>query len=156
MKDIEFRGMNSITKKWVYSNGYYFDGNNYWFLIPKKTNKAIAFAHNIEVQEITIGQYIEMKDVHQNKVFQGDIVRVTRFTFEDCHRKEIEGMEQYVGEVVWHQFGWHIAEKMEHSTRYHSLWLWNVKDDETDPNTHFMEILGDKYINQVTSCINQE
>lgn len=57
--------------------------------------------------------------------------------------------------MVWHQFGWHIAEstdididgEMWRTTRYNSFWLWNIKDDESDPDTHFMEIIGDRWDN---------
>lgn len=107
----------------------------------------------VSVDPETVSQYIGIKDIHKKKVFQGDIVKVKRFIFKDCRREEVEGMEEYIGEVVWHQFGWHIAEKIKDGIRYHSLWLWNIKDDESDLDTHFMEIIGNKWDNPEMAVI---
>ena len=54
----------------------------------------------------------------------------------------------YVGEIVWYQFGWHMAEKIKNGIRFHTLWLWNVKDDEKEADTDFMEVIGNRWENQ--------
>lgn len=113
----------------------YMDGNQ------QRINKMVRLS------DVELIQYIGIKDINQKKVFQGNIVRVKQIIYTDCSREKIEEIREFVGEVVWHQFGWHIAEKIEDGIRYYSLWLWNIKDDEPDPDTHFMEILGNKWDN---------
>lgn len=143
MQEIEFRAWNG--EKMLYNFGMTSKGESGEYGQTSGGDYWDIKLYDIGIKQIM--QYIGIKDIHQKKVFQGDIVKVKRFIFKDCRRKEVEGMEEYIGEVVWHQFGWHIAEKIKDGIRYHSLWLWNVKDDETDPDTHFMEILGNRWDN---------
>lgn len=151
MQEIEFRGiypeycLYEGQDKWIYGYlGKNIEENEYYIQSIKDNDD---WGEGYRVLKDTVGQYIGIKDIHQKKVFQGDIVKVKRFIFKDCRREEVEGMEEYIGEVVWHQFGWHIAEKIKDGIRYHSLWLWNIKDDESEPDTHFMEIIGNKWDN---------
>ncbi|MSU01902.1 YopX family protein [Tissierella pigra] len=144
MQEIEVRAWNKENKIMVYDNED--NSATYWDGVFSSVVGFINFRLWYEsVYEFML--YIGIKDIHKKKVFQGDIVKVKRFIFKDCRREEVEGMEEYIGEVVWHQFGWHIAEKIKDGIRYHSLWLWNIKDDETDPDTHFMEILSNIWEN---------
>lgn len=92
-------------------------------------------------------QYIGIKDIHKKKVFQGDIVKVKVIAYTDCIKDEIQEIREFTGEVIWHQFAWYVAEKLEHGIRYHSLWLWNVKEDELELDTHFMDIIGKRWDN---------
>lgn len=110
----------------------------------------------VRLSDVELIQYIGIKDIHQKKVFQGHIVKVKRVIYINCSREEIEETIEYTGEVTWHQFGWHIAEKIEGGIRYHSLWLWNIKDDETDPDTHSMEILGNRWDNPEMGVVDLE
>lgn len=143
MREIQFRFWDKVENDWLVDGraetniyDFAFKATNWSFINKKEA-----------LNRVEVSQYIGIKDIHQKKVFQGDVVKVKNIIYEDCWREEIEEIKEYTGEVVWHQFGWHIAEKIENGTRYHSLWLWNIKDDETDPDTHFMEILGDRYNN---------
>lgn len=144
MQEIEVRAWNKENKIMVYDNED--NSATYWDEVFSSVVGFINFRLWYEsVYEFML--YIGIKDIYKKKVFQGDIVKVKRFIFKDCRREEVEGMEEYIGEVVWHQFGWHIADKIKDGIRYHSLWLWNIKDDESDPDTHFMEIIGNKWDN---------
>lgn len=143
MQEIEYRGKCIETNEWVY--GYLVKQFGKFKIY--KDNKEDFGEWLFEVDPETVGQYIGIKDIHQKKVFQGDVVKVKNIIYEDCWREEIEEIKEYTGEVVWHQFGWHIAEKIEHGIRCHSLWLWNLKDDESDKDNSFMEIIGNRYNN---------
>lgn len=143
MQEVEYRGKSIKTNEWVY--GY----------LVKQFGKFKIYNDSkedfgewlFEVVPETLGQYIGIKDILNRKVYIGDIVKIKRLIFEDCHRKKLREIDEYIGEIVWHQFGWHLAEKIKDGTRYHSFWLWNIKDDESDPDTHFMEIIGDRWDN---------
>lgn len=143
MLDIEYRGKDIDQKKWRYGSYVAMtepDGYVLHYICELDGQQWIVFPE-------TVSQYIGIKDIHQKKVFKGDIVKVKNIIYTNCWRDEIERIDEYIGEVVWHQFGWHIAEKIKDGIRYHSLWLWNIKDDETDTDTHFMEIIGNGWDN---------
>jgi len=145
MIDIEYMAWDKLQEKMVKVNRIDFDKKEIDVII-EKTDSTEKF-YSCSFDEIELLEYIGIKDIHQNKVFQGHIVKVKEIVYTNCYREEIDEIREYTGEVVWHQYGWHIAEKIEHGIRYHSLWLWNIKDDETDPDTHFMEIIGSRWDN---------
>ncbi len=157
MKEVEFRGKSIESNEWVY--GY----------LVKQFGKFKIYDDSkedfgewlFEVDPETVGQYIGIKDIHQKKVFRGDIVKVKEIVYTDCSREEAEEIREYTGEIVWHQYGWHIAEDAEEEfdgknykfIGYHSLWLWNIKDDESDPDNCFMEIIGNRWDNPEMAVI---
>ena len=133
MREIEFR---ALTNSKVEVKGYYvYDEHLKLHYID--TGRGVM----VEINPDTLGQYIGIKDVCKRKVFQGDIVKVREIIYENCKRKKIDRIDEYIGEVVCHQYGWHIAEKLENGTRYHSLWLWNINGENDDT----MEILGNRW-----------
>jgi uncharacterized phage protein (TIGR01671 family) len=75
MREIKFRAKNNINGEFVYSNGYYFDDYNYWFLIPKE-NKAIAFANVVQIDINTLGEYTGLLDRSGKEIYIGDIVKL--------------------------------------------------------------------------------
>lgn len=137
MQEILYRGKRVDNNEWLH--GFYdgcYEGATINYLKD-------GIAWNCRVHPETIGRYIGIKDIHQKKVFQGDIVKVKETVYTNCGREEVEEVREFTGEVVWHQYGWHIAEKVEIGTRYHSLWLWNVEGEEDDT----MEIIGNRWDN---------
>lgn len=140
MKEVEFRGKSKDKGQWLYGDCLHF--NNSIVIIPHIDIETID-VENLEVIPETLGQYIGIKDIHQKKVFRGDIVKVKQITYTDCSREKIEEIEEYIGEIIWWQFGYCIATKTEDGVSYKFLWTWNIegKDDDT------MEILGNRWDN---------
>lgn len=68
MREILFRGQNSRSKKWIY--GYYNGRENSFARIIDTDN----FTRLVNPE--TVGQYTGLKDVHNTRVFEGDIVKV--------------------------------------------------------------------------------
>lgn len=153
MREIEFRGKTVLENEWVY--GFYYNtddcrkGNRRHIIIRNNNGPGWSKIEELVIPE-TVSQYIGIKDIHDTKVFQGDIVKVKRNIYTDCNREELYKVEEYIGEVVLIQYGWCIAEKIENGIKYHNLWPWGIgwKDDDT------MEILGNRWDNPEMAVID--
>lgn len=146
--EVEFRGKSKHDGQWLYGDCLHF--NNSIVIIPHIGIETID-VENLEVIPETLGQYIVIKDIHGNKVFRGHIVKVKETIYTDCSREEIEEIREYTGEVVCHQYGWYIAEKIDNGIRYHSLWLWNIEGENDDT----MEIIGNRWDNPEIAVIKE-
>lgn len=102
-----------------------------------------------DFDEVELLPYIGIEDIHQKKVFRGDIVKVRETIYTDCSREEVEEVREYIGEVVWHLYGWFVAKKTERGIQYNSLWLWNIEGEEDDT----MEILDNRWDNPEMAVI---
>lgn len=143
MIEVKFRGKNKTTKQWVYGDLIHRDAKCYIGYQVKDGDSPSGDGYvEREIDSETLGQYIGIRDKLNKEVFQGDIVRVERQIYTDCSREIIERVDRFVGEIILFQYSWCIAEKVENNIRYHFLWTWNVKEDETHPDTDFMEVIG--------------
>ncbi|HHX61329.1 MAG TPA: hypothetical protein GX707_11560 [Epulopiscium sp.] len=147
MQEVLYRAWDKFEKKIVKVNRIDFDKNEIDVVIEKTDSTESFYSCNFD--EIELSQYIGIKDIHQKKVFRGDIVKVKETIYTDCSREEIEEIREYIGEVVWHQFGYSIAEKTEDGTRYHFLGTWNIEGEEDDTK----EILGNRWDNPEMAVI---
>lgn len=109
----------------------------------EENGQLMYYSHSFTNRFLIPIQYIGIIDIHKKKVFQGYIVKVKETIYTDCDRDEIEEIREFTGEIVWLQYGWHVAEKIENGIRYHALWLWNIEGEEDDT----MEIIGNIYEN---------
>jgi uncharacterized phage protein (TIGR01671 family) len=60
-------------------------------------------------EEVILLQYTGLKDRNGTEIYEGDIVKWTRVTFEDCSRTVIEKTEDIIGEVYWCETMWAIG-----------------------------------------------
>lgn len=91
MREILFRGktQNIMPSRWVY--GSLTDVGHKWFIDDYKDNSRVITE--------TIGQYTELKDKNEEKIFEGDIVKVYFNTFDD--NGYILSTEIVIGEVYF-------------------------------------------------------
>lgn len=136
MQEIEFRGLDE-NRVWHYGLPSYGTNNRVSEIEVK------CCGEFMKVIPETVSQYIGIKDIHGKKVFQGDIVRAKETIYTNCSREEVGGTREFIGEVVWDQYRWVVAEKIDDGIRYHNLWLWNIEGENDDT----MEVLGNRWDN---------
>lgn len=147
MREVEFRGKRIDDNEWLH--GFYdgcYEGATINYLKD-------GIAWNCKVHPETVGQYIGIKDIHQRKVFQGDIVKVKRENFIKCYETKTTKAQEFTGEIVWYENSWYIFSKQKNGIGYHSFWMWNVKKDETDDDLDTLEIIGNRWDNPEMAVI---
>jgi uncharacterized phage protein (TIGR01671 family) len=91
-------------------------------------------ADNFTFDNGILMQYTGLRDKNGTEIYEGDIVKWTRVTFEDCSRTVIEKTEYIIGEVYWVETMWAIRR----DGAGYRLMPYFVESDE-------FEVLGNKY-----------
>jgi uncharacterized phage protein (TIGR01671 family) len=98
MREIQFRGKELETGKWVY--GFFcIDGDGAYII--NDTSEGIR-GDCINVDRRTVGQYINRNDKNDTEIYEGDIIRITR----GIHSKYPFTETRY---VVWVNCGFRLA-----------------------------------------------
>ncbi len=118
-----FRAKWIIEKDWIYSNGYYFDWHNYWFILPGDVSNCMAYTKQSTIDLNTLGRNNWLKDREWNKLYEWDSVSFHNWYYED------------IAKIAWYKVWWRWlgdCEVMLHELfeRYENKELWkylNVK-----------------------------
>lgn len=108
MREILFRGKRVDNGEWVYGN-FCMDAREQFdnvcccdgFIRLYDKNKGKMQTH--EVERATVGQYTGMNDKNGQRIFEGDIVRITWYAFE---RKPVHG----IYDVVYVTCGFYVKQ----------------------------------------------
>ena len=124
MREILFRGKTSQTK-WVYGDIVQEDELTY--IRENKNTAENDYYKNYLVYMNTIGEYTGLDDVHRNKVFEGDIVKV-----HDLMPGISDESRDFEGIVYYRNGSFFIENQYE----LHYRWM-----------DYQVEVLGNKYDN---------
>lgn len=125
MREILFRGKRVDNDEWA--QGYLMDEN--YINVPFNDDEACGrFDDPVEIDPETVGQYTELKDTNGNKIFEGDILRVT--DDEGCTGIVNTGK----GEVEFFQGLWYICGRVQNGlydivTNYQTEIIRNIHDN---------------------------
>lgn len=95
MREILFRGKNLITGQWLY--GFY---HNVLTLESHASNRMVRQDHiytqdfDIQIEGATLGQYTNMVDKNNLKIFDGDIIKC------NYGNEEIVAIVEWIGELA--------------------------------------------------------
>ncbi len=139
MRQIKFRGKRVDNGEWVY--GYLmqmhqpdrlFIGN--WNNIGgEATIKDELFSSYKEVIPETVGQFIGLLDKHENKIFEGDKVKMHQFLFDgNEHEKEVTGI------IKWGEYGWLLSEIDNKEVKEYM----GYSEDEKEAETYLIHFYG--------------
>ena len=124
MREILFRGKTSQTK-WVYGDIVQEDELTY--IRENKNTAENDYYKNYLVYMNTIGQYIGHDDIHRNKIFEGDVVKV-----HDLMPGISDESRDFEGVVYYRNGSFFIENQYE----LHYRWM-----------DYQVEVLGNKYDN---------
>lgn len=100
MREILFRGKRLDNKEWVFGSLVKMGPTDYvhYYILP---NYASSF-YDIEIDPITIGEYIGRTDKMDKMIFEGDIIKIKDWYDEEGYHEFV------VGNVVFENGEWHI------------------------------------------------
>jgi len=105
-----FRAKWIIEKDWIYSNGYYFDWYNYWFILPWDISCCMAYTKQRTIYIETLSRDTLLEDREWNKLWEWDSVTFHNWYYEDTAK------------IVRYKVWWRWLEDCE--IMLHELFEW--------------------------------
>ena len=108
MREIKFRGKRLDNGEWVYGNFVRGCVNPYNYIIEFGDTELCR--NYIAVIPETVSQYVGLKDMHNNELYEGDIVECKA---GECRNGVWEYQRRYIVEYTWSDEMWEMIQAIE-------------------------------------------